>query len=129
MRTPIAVILLSSLLIPASVQAYASDSDVGVSTPAIRITTGVIGPAVINARNFTVTADALNGVGVEKPEVVLALRVDEKGIAQNVRVVHSVNARVDAQVLSAARDFRFRPATLDNQPVAIDLNLTVVVQR
>ena len=127
MRAPLAVILMSSLLAPAAV--YAGSTDATPSAPAIRVTTGVIPPAVIYSSNFTVTADALAGVGVEKPSVVLALTVNEKGFAQDVRVVRSVNPRVDAQVLAAVRDFKFRPATLDQQPVPVDLNLTVVVQR
>jgi TonB family protein len=127
MRTSLAFILASSMFVPAAVHAGATDS--AASTPAIRITTGVTAPSVINSGDFTVTSDALSGVGAEKPSVVLALRVNEKGMAENVRVVHSVNYRVDAQVLAAARDFRFRPATLDQQPVPVDLRLTVVVQR
>jgi hypothetical protein len=44
--------------------------------------------------------------------------------ASNVRAVGSVNSRVDAQVLAAAREFRFHPATLDQQPVPVDLHLS-----
>jgi TonB family protein len=123
MRAPLAAILLTSLLAPAAV--YASSAD---AAP-VRLTTGVVPPAVLNSSNFTVTSDALAGVGIDKPSVVLALKVSEKGLAENVRVVRSVNPRVDAQVLEAVRGFKFRPATLDQQPVALDLELTVVVQR
>ena len=127
MRAPIAVILLTSLLAPAAV--YASASEATASASPIRITTGVIPPAVLNSANFSVTSDALAGVGLDKPSVVLALKVNEKGFAEDVRVVRSVNPKVDLQVLSAVRDFRFRPASLDQQPVPVDLELTVVVQR
>ncbi len=127
MRNTLAVVLASSFLIPVAI--HASTNDSVDSTPAIRITTGVTAPVVINSGDFTVTPDALSGVGAEKPAVVLALKVNEKGMAENVHVVRSVNYRVDAQVLAAARDFRFRPATLNNQPVPVDLQLTVVVQR
>jgi TonB family protein len=126
MRKSLTVILLSTLLAPAAVHANASD--MAASTP-VRVTTGVVAPTVLNSRDFTVTSDALSGVGAEKPAVVLALRVNEKGMAENVRVVRSVNFRVDQQVLTAAREFRFRPATLNEQPVPVDLHLTVVVQR
>jgi len=127
MRAPLAVILLSSLLAPAAV--YANSTDATPSVPAIRVTTGVIPPAVLNSGNFTVSADALSGVFIDKPSVVLALTVNEKGLAQDVHVVRSVNPKVDAQVLEAVREFKFRPATLDQQPVSVDLHLTVVVQR
>jgi TonB family protein len=127
MRKSLTVILLSTLLAPAAVHANASD--MAASTAPVRVTTGVVAPTVLNSRDFTVTSDALSGVGAEKPAVVLALRVNEKGMAENVRVVRSVNFRVDQQVLTAAREFRFRPATLNEQPVPVDLHLTVVVQR
>lgn len=127
MRAPIAVILLTSLLAPAAV--YANSSEAAASASPIRITTGVIAPAVLNSANFAVTSDALAGVGLDKPSVVLALKVNEKGFAEDVRIVRSVNPKVDLQVLEAVRDFRFRPATLDQQPVPVDLELTVVVQR
>src|ERR1700676_2239960 len=127
MRTSRAVFLASSMLLPASVHASAADS-AATATP-IRVTTGLVAPAVLNSGDFAVTSDALSGVGDERPAVVLALHVNEKGVAENVRVVRSVNFRVDQQVLAAARSFRFRPATLDQQPVPVDMQLTVVVQR
>jgi hypothetical protein len=36
---------------------------------------------------------------------------------------------LDASVAAAVRQFRFRPATLDNQPVTADMTLDVFVQR
>jgi TonB family protein len=127
MRNSFKIILLSTMLAPVAIQANASD--MGASTPAIRISTGVVAPAIINSGDFAVSADAMADVVVDRPAVVLALRVNEKGLAENVHVVRSVNPRVDAQVLAAARGFRFHPATLDQQPVPVDLHLTVVVQR
>lgn len=127
MRAPLAAILVTSFLAPAAVYANSTES-VAATTP-MRITTGVVPPAVLNSGNFTVTSDALAGVGIDKPAVVLALKVNEKGYAENVRVVRSVNPKVDMQVLEAVRNYRFRPATLDRQPVPINLELTVMVQR
>jgi TonB family protein len=127
MRTSLAIILLSSFLAPAAV--HAATTDATPSGTAIHISTGVIGPAVINSSRFSVTPDALAGVNEDKPSVVLALRVNEKGLPENVRIVHAVSPRIDEQVLDAVRDFRFTPATLDKQAVPVDLHLTVVVQR
>src|SRR6267154_5064190 len=99
MRNSFTVILLSTLLVPAAVHANASDMAASASGTPVRVTTGVVAPAVLNSGDFTVTSDALSGVGIDKPAVVLALRVNEKGMAENVRVVRSVNFRVDQQVL------------------------------
>lgn len=127
MRAPIAAILLTSLIAPAAL--YANSTESAAASAPVRITTGVVPPAVLNSGDFTVTSDALAGVGIDKPAVVLALEVSEKGYAENVRVVRSVNPKVDMQVLEAVRNYRFRPATLDQQPVPINLELTVMVQR
>ena len=94
MRAPLAAILVTSLLAPASV--YANSAEPAAATAPVRITTGVVPPAVLNSGNFTVTSDALAGVGIDRPcGAVLALKVNEKGYAENVRVVRSVNPKVD----------------------------------
>jgi len=60
-------------------------------------------------------------------EVVLKLNVDQNGKAQDVQVIKSPNHYLDGPVATAVRQFKFEPATLDNQPVAADLTLTVVL--
>lgn len=126
MRPVHALILLSSLITPAL--SHASDA-ADVPTQPVRISTGVVQPVLLNSGAFSISAKALSDVLFPTPKVVLALTVNQKGTAEDIRVIKSVSPKVDAQVLSAARDFRFRPASLDHQPVAIGLQLTVVVQR
>jgi hypothetical protein len=62
-------------------------------------------------------------------QVQLSLTVDEKGQPQNIHVVKSFSPFIDARVIDSVSQFHFRPGTIDNQPVAIDLNLTVNVAR
>lgn len=125
MRPALALALLSSMIAPAAL--HASDSD--VSTQPIRISTGVVAPVVLNSNNFSISADALSSIVTPKPAVVLGLTVNEKGQAEGVHIVKSVAPKVDEKVLHAVQDFRFRPATLNSQPVPVDLQLTVYVQR
>lgn len=125
MRSTLALALLSSLLVPVTAHAV----EAAGSVPAIRVTTGVVSPVLLNSNNFSVSADAMSAVVSPRPSVVLALTVNEKGHAENVRIVKPVSPKIDEQVLTAARAFQFRPATLNQQPVAVDLTLTVVVQR
>jgi len=61
--------------------------------------------------------------------VVLELNLDEQGKPEDIQVVKSVNPTLDADVVDAVRQFRWRPAKLDHQPVATDLTLKVVVKR
>jgi hypothetical protein len=48
--------------------------------------------------------------------------------AQDTQVTKSVNSLLDARVVDAILQSRFRPATLDNQPIPISMSLTVGVQ-
>ena len=60
---------------------------------------------------------------------VLTLNVDAKGNAQDIQIVKSPSHYLDAPVAAAVRQYRFSPATLDKQPIATPVTLTVVVQR
>jgi TonB family protein len=62
-------------------------------------------------------------------KVVLKLNLDEQGKAGDIQVINSTNPTLDSEVVDAVRQFRWRPAKLDNQPVATDLVLSVVVKR
>jgi len=58
-------------------------------------------------------------------KVVVSFTVDESGRPQNVHVEKSVNPIVDERVLNAVRQYRYLPATLNNQRVAVHINLEV----
>jgi TonB family protein len=62
-------------------------------------------------------------------EVVLALTVDAKGNAENIRVVKSADPDLDARVVTGVSQAHFRPAKLDNQAIPVDLNMIVQVNR
>jgi TonB family protein len=62
-------------------------------------------------------------------QVELSLTVNAKGQPENIQVVKSCSPFVDARVVETVSQFHFRPGTIDNQPTAIDLNLTVNVAR
>jgi hypothetical protein len=57
------------------------------------------------------------------------LNVDSQGIPKDIHVVETVNTELGAKVAEAVHKFRFSPATLDHQPVPVDMRLTVLVQR
>jgi TonB family protein len=62
-------------------------------------------------------------------QVELSLTVNAKGEPENIQVVKSFSPFIDARVVETVSQLHFRPGTIDNQPVAIDLNLTVNVAR
>lgn len=57
--------------------------------------------------------------------VVLGLVVDAKGMPQDVHVVKSFRADFDAQAVKAAKQYRFRPAMLSGNPVAVSIKMQV----
>jgi TonB family protein len=54
--------------------------------------------------------------------------VDEDGKPSDLKISKSLGPIVDKNVLEAVSQFRFKAATLDNQPTAIPLELEVVLR-
>jgi TonB family protein len=123
-----ASLLLSPMLVTASAVASQPKTDAPAPTEYHRISTGVAVPAIIDS-TFRLPADALGLTSTGNAKVVLSLNVDEKGNAQHVHVVKSANPELDARVVTAVLQSHFRPATLNHQPIAVDLDLTVSVKR
>jgi TonB family protein len=122
-----ATVLASPFILTAAALASQPLTDAAASTTARALSTGVKPAQVLYTPNIDFSPAALGSMP-NGAEVVLKLNVDEKGQAQNVQVVKSPNHYLDEAVAASVRNYRFRPATLDNQPVALPLTLTVVVQ-
>ncbi len=129
MRRILAVgLLLPSLFLPAAAKASTPVDDATAPTP-VRVSTGVIPPALIDSVNLNMPSNFDSFLIPDGVEVGLAFTVDEKGTPQNIQVVKSYSPFWDARVVDAVRQFRYRPGTVDNKPVAVDMNMTVNVAR
>ena len=122
-----ASILLSPLFLTAAAYATQPVTDAPASTPAHVISTGVVPAHVLYSPNVDLAPSIAQTLPYDA-QVVLTLNVNEKGRAEDIQVVKSPSRDLDAAVTAAVRQSRFRPATLDNQPVVSPMNLTVVVQ-
>ncbi|MGO9337156.1 MAG: TonB family protein [Terracidiphilus sp.] len=122
-----ASILISPLFLTAAAHATQPVTDTPASTPARPISTGVIPAHVLYSPDVDLTPAAAQTLP-QDAEVVLTLNVNEKGQAENVEVVKSPSHYLDGPVAAAVRQYRFRPAMLDDQPVAVPMTLTVVVE-
>lgn len=125
-RTLVATALFSPLFLSAAALAASPATDASTPNPARPLSTGVKSARVLYSPSISIPAAA---VVPANAEFVLHLSVDESGKANDVQVVKSASTELDASVTKAVRQFRFRPATLDKQPVATDMTLTVLVQR
>lgn len=103
--------------------------DVNANVPARRVTTGVMGPKLISRQPLTVSAADFPNQDLEAAQVVLSFRVDTNGTPQNIHILKSVNQSVDERVMTAVRSSRYTPASLDDQNVALDVNLVVNFQK
>lgn len=106
----------------------ASATDVNSTTPARRISTGVTWPKLISEPALSVSAADFPTNDLAAQHMVVSLRVDQNGAPQNVHLVKSVNQTVDERVMAAVRQYRFVPATLDDQIVPVDVNLVINFQ-
>ena len=128
MRLTIPALLLASSFAPVTALA-APPAAANVPTASVRVSTGVTSPVLLNGSQLSISNQALALVPAPSPTVELSLHVDEKGAPSDVRVVKSVSPNVDAQVVSAARAFHFRPAMLDHHPVGMNMHVKVIIQR
>lgn len=104
-------------------------TDGSTAFSSLRVSTGIIWPRLIFEPAFKLSA---NDFGQQDPgfaHLIVSFRVDEHGKTHHVRVVKAVNPAVDGRVLDAVRHYRFAPATLDSQKVAVDINMTVNFER
>jgi len=123
-----ASLMLSSLFLPAAAKASTPVDDASAPTP-VRVSTGVTAPVLLSSPMLSLPVGYSFDLIPEDAKVQLSLTVDEKGEPQNIRVVKSFSPFIDARVVETVSQFHFRPGTVDNQPTAVDLNLTVNVAR
>jgi TonB family protein len=99
------------------------------SSPSIRVSTGVIGPTLISEPDFALSQADFGEANPGFARMIVSFRVDEQGKPRHVHIVQAVNPSVDGRVMDAVRRYRFAPATLDDQKVAIDINMTINFER
>jgi TonB family protein len=130
MRNIIAsTVVLSSLLLPAAAFASKISDEPAATTPAPRITTGVIGPFLQNELTLTTPEGAAGSFLPADAQVGVSFVVDEKGVPENIQVTKSINPAWDSQVVEAVSKLHYRPARIDDQKIPVDMNLTVVITK
>jgi TonB family protein len=122
-------VVLSSLLLPAAAFASKSADEPVATTAAPRVTTGVIGPFLVNSLNLTAPAGPAASFIPADAQVGVSFVVDEKGVPENIQVTKSINPTWDSQVVEAVSKLHYRPARIDDQKIPVDMNLTVVIAK
>jgi TonB family protein len=122
-------VMLSSLLLPAAAFASKPTDEPAASTATPRVTTGVIGPFLQNSLNLTAPEGPEATLLPADAQVGVSFVIDEKGLPENIQVTKSINPSWDSQVVEAVSRLHYRPASIDNQKIPIDMNLTVIIAK
>jgi TonB family protein len=120
--------MLSSLALPAAAFASTPVDDATAPTP-IRVSSGVTQPVLVNSAFLDIPSGYSIDAIPTDAQVSLSLTINEKGQPENIQVTKSFNKFWDARVIQTVREFHFKPATVDNQPTPIDMNLVVNIAR
>ena len=93
------------------------------STNLYRVGGGVKAPVPLNHVNveFTEAAKAAKYRGV----CLVALVVDQQGMPQNIRVERPLGMGLDENAIKAVKQYRFKPAMKDGEPVAVSIGVEV----
>lgn len=118
--------LLSSFALTAAAASPRPTDAPTAATP--MVTTGVTEPRLQYAAKIDLPSDATLDDFPNPARMVLKLNLDQTGSPTHVEVVQSLTPALDSRVVKAVRQFRWRPAVLDNQTIPSDVNLVVEVQ-
>jgi TonB family protein len=108
--------------------AAAPDRNNSASLTDARVSTGIIRPKLIHSVNVSTDGDLISTLANFERIAVVDMILDEDGKPSDLKINKSLGPIMDKNVLEAVSQFRFKPATLDNQPTAIPLELEVVLR-
>jgi TonB family protein len=123
-----APVLQSSLVQPTGLMLGAAEDRPTAKPGAVRISTGVVAPKLV--KTVDIQEDTVNfskAAGSER-DVVVAMVVDETGKPEDLKIVQSAGVGLDENVLSAVKQYRFKPGTVSGQIVAVPVNLHITIK-
>jgi len=88
----------------------------------------VTAPKVTRAVELDLSQQELAEQPAESNVVVHAI-VDEQGIPRNVSIAKSAGAIVDKKAIAAVSLYRFKPATVGNQPTWASVSIAIKIQK
>lgn len=91
-----------------------------------RVGNGVLAPQLIYGPEPEFSEEARKAKF--QGEVIVSLVVDAQGRPQNVRVPRPVGMGLDEKAIEAVKQYKFKPATENGQPVAVQLAVAVNFQ-
>lgn len=106
--------------------ANAVDRGTATATTTRRISTGVVAPKLIHI--VDVATESPSPFSFAGPHtIVVGMIVGTDGVPTDLKILQSAGPLMDKDVLTAVSQYRFKPGTVSDQPVAIPLNLSINV--
>jgi hypothetical protein len=124
-------ILVASLLASSALAAAAATpqpANNAVSSTPVQVTTGVTSPKLESAAVVQINSDGSLDSSLNPATMLLHVRLDNTGAVTQIQVVRPISPDVDTQVISAVRQFHWKPAMLDGRAIPDEVNLAVEVQ-
>jgi len=124
-------IVVASLLSCVAMTAAAAPnkpSNPANGSTAIVVSTGVTAPQLATPALLHISSSDELTTYPNPARVVLKVSLDATGSPTHVEVVQALTPAIDARVVKAVNQTRWRPAVLDNQTIPSDVNLVVEVQ-
>jgi TonB family protein len=123
-----AALALSPALLHAQPLAAAAASDASANTAQVRVSTGVVPPRLVHTIDVPSDIDWEWKVAGEERTAEVSMTVDAYGRPTNLKIVKSAGVDLDRNVLESVAQYRFAPATVDNQaePMGVDLTVNIV---
>jgi TonB family protein len=122
-------LMLSSMLLPAVAHASSSTDDVAATTSNLRVSTGVTAPVLVSAIDLSIPDGISQSFVSSDAQIGLTLTVDANGTPENIKIIKSSNPYWDAHVIDAVQKSHFRPGTMDDAAIPVDMNMTVNITR
>jgi periplasmic protein TonB len=129
MRRILVASLLSSFALTAAAATGKPATDAPAAIDARPVSTGVTNPQLYYSTKIEIPAEDVSAAFPNPATVVLKVNLDETGSPKSVQVVKPLSQNIDQRVVAAVKQFRWRPAVLDNQTIPVSMNLIVSVQR
>jgi TonB family protein len=132
-QNPQAAVMQSSvaapnqLMLSSASAAPAADRTQAVTTHP-RVSTGVVEPKLIHT--VTIHQETLGVMSLSRNfrSAAVSMVVDAEGKPTDVKIMKSAGADMDPNILEAVSQYRFEPATVSGQKVAMTLNLHLDIQ-
>ena len=147
-RTIVAILAISPLMMHAQVKSSAQpgstptlessnvqpaafagikSADHSASPTVVRVSTGVTAPVLVHTVNID-REHIMAGTVSEDRVVRVAMTVDASGKPTDLKVIQPADNFIDQAILSAASQYRYKPATLDGSAVPMEMTVNFEIK-